>query len=210
MTSNVNIDENINTICMFAFRYALGRRTFAPNIVTSFLSKRLDILSDFTLNQMLKEISECPDLGDECDKITWAEFDDCLRGELFARESKFATDDGEEHITWKNPIVECGEASEKCKEAVSNLRNAVKEGIANQLTKLDNVNHPSHYTDGDIEVIDYIEDKKLGYHLGNVVKYVSRAGKKDASKTIEDLKKARWYLDRYITNLEEENETKKV
>ena len=114
----------------------------------------------------------------------------------------------EESITWKNPIEEVGEASEKCKQAVDNLRNAVRESIKNQLTKADNVNHPSHYTDGNIEVIDYIEDKKLNYHLGNVVKYVSRAGKKDASKTLEDLKKARWYLDRYITKLEEANEEK--
>ena len=68
----------------------------------------------------------------------------------------------------------------------------------------DNVNHPAHYTDGSIEVIDFIEDKKLGYHLGNAVKYISRAGKKDPSKEIEDLKKARWYLDRYIQKREKE------
>jgi hypothetical protein len=75
--------------------------------------------------------------------------------------------------------------------------------------KMDMVNHPPHYTTGRIEVIDYIEDKKLCYHLGNVVKYVSRAGKKDDSLrgTVQDLKKARWYLDRYITELElQENE----
>ena len=62
----------------------------------------------------------------------------------------------------------------------------------------DNVNHPEHYTDGKIEVIDYIEDKKLGYHLGNAVKYISRAGKKDPDKYIEDLQKAVWYLNREI------------
>lgn len=67
----------------------------------------------------------------------------------------------------------------------------------------DAVNHPSHYTDGKIEVIDYIEDKKLGYHLGNVVKYISRAGKKDGNSELQDLKKARWYLDRKIQTLEE-------
>lgn len=67
----------------------------------------------------------------------------------------------------------------------------------------DPVNHPSHYTDGKIEVIDFIEDKKLNFHLANAVKYISRAGKKDPSKEIEDLKKARWYLDRYIQKLEE-------
>ena len=62
----------------------------------------------------------------------------------------------------------------------------------------DNVNHPSHYTDGNIEVIDFIEDKKLNYHLGNAVKYISRAGKKDPDKYIEDLQKAVWYLQREI------------
>ena len=46
----------------------------------------------------------------------------------------------------------------------------------------DAVNHPSHYTDGNIEVIEYIEDKKLDYCLGNAVKYISRAGKKDPAK----------------------------
>ena len=46
------------------------------------------------------------------------------------------------------------------------------------ISQCDDINHPSHYTQGDIEVIDYIEDKKLGYRLGNVVKYVSRAGHK--------------------------------
>ena len=62
----------------------------------------------------------------------------------------------------------------------------------------DNINHPSHYTQGNIEVIDYIEDKRFGYHLGNVIKYISRAGLKESSSKIEDLKKAQWYLNRYI------------
>lgn len=66
------------------------------------------------------------------------------------------------------------------------------------------VNHPSHYNAGKIEVIDYIEDQQLGFHLGNVVKYISRAGKKDAAKTVEDLEKARWYLDRYIELIKKE------
>ena len=65
-------------------------------------------------------------------------------------------------------------------------------------TKLPNVNHPSHYTDGNIEVIDFIEDKNLSYHLDNAVKYISRAGKKDPEKTAEDLQKAVWCLNRYI------------
>lgn len=65
----------------------------------------------------------------------------------------------------------------------------------------DPVNHPTHYTDGKIEVIDFIEDKRLGFHLGNAVKYISRAGKKDPNKTIEDLEKADWYLRREIERL---------
>ena len=66
----------------------------------------------------------------------------------------------------------------------------------------DTVNHPSYYTDGKIEVIEYIEDKKLGYCLGNAIKYISRAGKKDPAKEIEDLRKADWYIKRRIQELE--------
>lgn len=68
----------------------------------------------------------------------------------------------------------------------------------------DPVNRPSHYTDGKIEVIEYIEDKKLGFCLGNAVKYISRAGKKDPDKEIEDLSKAIWYVNRRIKELREE------
>ena len=70
----------------------------------------------------------------------------------------------------------------------------------------DPVNHPSHYTSGSIEVIDYIEDQRFPYHLGNAVKYISRAGKKDKAKTIEDLEKAVWYINRYIELLEKQQE----
>jgi len=68
-------------------------------------------------------------------------------------------------------------------------------------TTNDAVNHPAHYTDGKIEVIDFIEDKKFGYHLGNAIKYISRAGKKDVNKTKEDLEKAIWYINRHIKSL---------
>ncbi len=62
----------------------------------------------------------------------------------------------------------------------------------------DNVNHPAHYTFGSIEVIDAIEGLLLPYHLGNAVKYIARAGRKDPTKTEEDLRKAIWYINRYI------------
>ena len=65
----------------------------------------------------------------------------------------------------------------------------------------DAVNHPSHYQ-GKIEVIDFIEDKKLGFNLGNCIKYIARCHLKHKDNPVEDLKKARWYLDREIGNME--------
>ena len=62
----------------------------------------------------------------------------------------------------------------------------------------DIINNPSHYVTGGIETIDFIEAKLLGFNLGNVVKYISRADHK--GKRIEDLEKARFYLDREIQN----------
>jgi hypothetical protein len=66
------------------------------------------------------------------------------------------------------------------------------------------VNHPAHYTNGGIEVIDAIDAWGLGFCDGNAVKYIARAGKKDPTKTVEDLQKARWYLDRLISQLQGE------
>jgi hypothetical protein len=63
----------------------------------------------------------------------------------------------------------------------------------------DMVNQPPHYTYGGIETIDFIEAKDLNYNLGNVVKYVTRSGIKGTR--IEDLKKAKWYLEREINAL---------
>lgn len=66
------------------------------------------------------------------------------------------------------------------------------------------VNHPQHYggADNPYEAIKVIEAWELGFCLGNTLKYVSRAGKKNSSSTLEDLKKARWYLDREIQRIE--------
>lgn len=63
---------------------------------------------------------------------------------------------------------------------------------------MSNVSHPKHYNTGKIEVIEFLEDKELGFHLGNSVKYICRAGKKDPAKLIEDLQKAVWYIERFI------------
>jgi len=62
----------------------------------------------------------------------------------------------------------------------------------------DNVNSPAHYKVGGIETIDFIEAKKLNYNLGNVVKYITRADHK--ANRLEDLQKAKWYLEREISN----------
>lgn len=84
-------------------------------------------------------------------------------------------------------------------------RKEVKEKVLDEVkeesVENDPVNHPSHYTDTNIEVIDYIEDKGFNFALGNAVKYISRAGKKDKNKTIQDLEKAEWYLNREIERL---------
>ena len=65
--------------------------------------------------------------------------------------------------------------------------------------KADPVNNPAHYTVGGIETIDFIEAKQLGYNLGNVIKYLTRADHK--GNKLEDLRKAQWYLTREINSL---------
>ena len=72
----------------------------------------------------------------------------------------------------------------------------------------DIINHPSHYTDGKIEVIDFIEDKQLNFHRGNAIKYIARAGKKNKEAEIEDLEKAAWYINREIQRLEKLKKSK--
>lgn len=69
------------------------------------------------------------------------------------------------------------------------------------------INHPAHYGGDTVyEVIKVIEAWGLdaSFCLGNTIKYIARAGKKDPHRTLEDLEKARWYLDREIQNLDRE------
>jgi len=69
--------------------------------------------------------------------------------------------------------------------------------------KKETVNHPEHYggAENPYEAIKVIENWDLDFHLGNTVKYISRAGKKYPEKELEDLLKAQWYLNRKIENL---------
>lgn len=94
---------------------------------------------------------------------------------------------------------------EEINESLAKCEEALKRHDAVFLDQdIDIVNHPNWYTGSNIEVIDYIEDKGFGYHLGNAIKYISRAGKKDPTKTVEDLRKAVWYIERYIQLIEGE------
>lgn len=75
-----------------------------------------------------------------------------------------------------------------------------------EMTLDDKVNHPTHYTYGDIEIIDFIEQvtkdykPELAFAIGNAIKYISRANRKNGK---EDLDKARWYLNRAFEKWED-------
>lgn len=95
----------------------------------------------------------------------------------------------------------------KCSSALITIvlrkhKNKVKQSkiiqaVAEVKQAMDLVNHPAHYKAGGIETIDFIEAKDLNYRLGNVIKYVARAGKKHTDP-VQDLEKALWYLQREI------------
>ena len=92
------------------------------------------------------------------------------------------------------------EREQKCMNEVESGKTMVDEKAQDyENTRMnDPVNHPAHYTSGKIEVIDFLEDQKFPFHLANAVKYISRAGKKDPEKTVQDLEKSIWYINRYI------------
>lgn len=109
---------------------------------------------------------------------------------------------------WRDELLSCWEEFRKennLKEnCVIDAWSSVIKDFNEEIIMNDPVNHPSHYTDGKIEVLDFIEDKKLNYHRGNAVKYICRAGKKDPTKEAEDLEKAVFYLNREIQLLKGE------
>lgn len=74
------------------------------------------------------------------------------------------------------------------------------------------INHPRHYQMGGIEVIDAVEAWGFGegFNRGNAIKYIARAGRKAPETEIEDLKKARWYIDREIQRLGGQKEDEEV
>lgn len=92
-------------------------------------------------------------------------------------------------------IVKAVQEMKTTLDALDKIKDRPKYRLASAFDDL--VNHPPHYKAGGVETIDFIEAKDLNYRLGNVVKYITRAEKK--GNPIEDLKKARWYLDREIS-----------
>jgi len=103
--------------------------------------------------------------------------------------------------TFKNTLKEMEPWSDK------------KFNYGNILIQKDTVNHPPHYTNRKMEAIDIIEmiieiepNNKVAYAMSNVLKYLLRFRSK--GNTIEDVKKARWYLDRMIKHLEDEDQSK--
>jgi hypothetical protein len=88
-------------------------------------------------------------------------------------------------------------AVKEMKQALDVIESKPKPDLWELLSADDPVNHPAHYKTGGIETLDFIEAKDLNYRLGNVIKYVSRAGKK-STDPVQDLEKAAFYLKREI------------
>ena len=84
---------------------------------------------------------------------------------------------------------------------MGSILTAIYDDMQEQREKLQAVDHPPHYggAENTYEAIKVIEAWELGFNLGNVIKYISRAGKKGSR--IDDLKKAQWYLTREIEKL---------
>ena len=122
------------------------------------------------------------------------------RAELNETKKKVSPNDNQpEKVNEVAPVISKTETTESyiTADSVKDLYDVTTDKKPNRISSA--IDHPSHYNRGKIEVIDFIEDQGLSFHLGNVIKYVTRAGSK--GDKLEDLKKARWYLDRYINEV---------
>lgn len=139
--------------------------------------------------------------------MTCKECTSCKRGYFKSRPEKYVCVGVKEPFVIEDINHQCTEYSDK-KDKCHKI-SAVPANIKEQ------VNHPSHYggENNPYEAIKVIEAWDMGFRLGNAVKYISRCGKKDLKgdvlkSTIEDLKKASWYLNREISALERELESR--
>ncbi len=89
---------------------------------------------------------------------------------------------------------------DKAKEIIEGHMGEIENTSVDDILSSDDdlVNNPKHYKGGRFEVIDFIEDYITDFRLANVIKYIARAGKKNPEKFEEDIKKAQWYLNRYV------------
>jgi len=129
-----------------------------------------------------------------CDKCECRDSCGCNPGTLgcrFALEDKWKRDAGIKD----NPYTKDHQSADTAPMDTS-------EQLAD-IERREAVNHPSYYKTGGIEAIDVIEAWNLDFCLGNTVKYIARCGKK-SDKVLEDLQKAKWYLNREIERMERE------
>ena len=103
------------------------------------------------------------------------------------------------NLNKEGKCASCNKSYKDCRASGTSPVDA--EGQLVPESNSDPINHPSHYTDGGIETIDFIEAKKLNYNCGNATKYISRAGKKDKAERAVDIAKAIWYLQRELNTL---------
>ena len=116
--------------------------------------------------------------------------------------------DGVNAPTFDCSEVDCEECpfentNSSCQASTPTQNIAIAKAYLNKINETiptDNVNNPSHYNTGTIEVITVIEDWKLNFNLGNAIKYIGRCEHKNNKK--EDIKKAIWYLERELKNNE--------
>ena len=154
-----------------------------------------------------QDADKCPEAWDNFHEETVLCLDDdgmdyCNRSHLKYKVIVKITEDDFKAKLCQDPLKELQEHIKKCDEECVQAWSKIAQSLGVTESPADNVNHPAYYTDGSIEVSDFIADKNLNFFRGNVLKYICRAGKKDPDKEIEDLKKAEWYLNREIDRLE--------
>ena len=153
-----------------------------------------------------QDADKCPEVWDTFHEETVLSLGDdgmecCNRSHLKYKVIVKITEDDFKAKLYQDPLKELQEHIKKCDEECVQVWSKIAQSLGVTDSSADNVNHPAYYTDGQIEVSDFIADKNLNFFRGNVVKYVARAGKKNAETEVEDLQKARWYIDREIERL---------
>ena len=110
---------------------------------------------------------------------------------------------GEDHLPYRKALAGhdfgFGDVIEKENDVKKKGCKKCDDGKGCAPKKKEKVDHPSHYNTGKIEVIDAIEDWQLGFNDGNAIKYIARH--KYKGESIQDIEKAIWYLQRYLTTL---------